>query len=393
LFTIGCFFLVGSSDGEHMIVVTTQCFPPDIGGIEILMGEFASYLSQTQEQVTVFADRAQTRQAEEKSSYDIRRFGGIKPLRRWLKARAIKKFIDRNTDHPNWIIADSWKSLEQLETRCPTLVLAHGNELLVDQKSDRGKRIKKAFEKADLVLANSHFSAEKVASLGISNDHIRVFNPPASRQTDPDPQSLDALSLVLNHHRPILSTVARLEPRKGIDRVISSLPPLLEHYPDLLYVIGGAGPDRKRLETIAAELGVENHVRFLGRVDASTRSALLSRSDIFVMPTRREGQSVEGFGISYIDAAWFGVPSIASREGGAPDAVIDGVTGLIIDNTEVSSVSAALASLLQDDAFRLRLGTAASARARNDLCWTHQISVLKQHLNEARQLYHLRASH
>ena len=111
------------------------------------------------------------------------------------------------------------------------------------------------------------------------------------------------------------------------------------------------------------------------------------------MPTRREGQSVEGFGISYIDAAWFGVPSIASREGGAPDAVIDGVTGLIIDNTEVSSVSAALASLLQDDAFRLRLGTAASARARNDLCWTHQISVLKQHLNEARQLYHLRASH
>ena len=373
-----------------MIIIATQCFPPDIGGIEILMGEFAHYLSNSGERVAVFADQAKASHHEEKLPYIIKRFGGLKPWRRWSKARAIKNLVNSDGDSNKFIVADSWKSLEQLRTHCPTLVLAHGNELLTEKNSHRSNRILKAFQKADLVLANSHYSAEMVANLGISKDHIRVFNPPASRQPGPDPKALAAISNVLDGRVPIISTVARLEARKGVDRVIEALPSLIVHYPNLLYVVGGTGPDWKRLKALAKEVGVENNVCFLGRIDAKTRSALFSRADVFVMPTRVEGKSIEGFGISYIDAAWFGVPSIASRAGGATDAVIDGVTGLVIDKTDVSDVSEALYKLLSNETLRLQLGHAAAKRAHCELIWSKQIFILKEYLNAADGLFKLR---
>lgn len=375
-----------------MIIISTQCFPPDIGGIEVLMGQFAHYLSYAGNQVTVFADRSRDIQKEEPQLYTTKRFGGFRPVRRWLKAQSIDKLISQSGYEPKWIIADSWKSLETLKTNCPTLVLAHGNELLFENNAKKKVRIQRSLSKADLVLANSHYSAEKVMALGISKAHIRVFNPPSNPQEIPNPDSLNEVNLIIDQNHPIITTVARLEPRKGIDRVLESIPTLIKKYPKILYLIGGAGPDQQRLQNIMTKLGIEKHVAFLGRIDVNIRSALLSRSDIFVMPTRTEGNSVEGFGISYIDAAWFGVPSIASREGGAPDAVIDGTTGLILDDTSVPTVTHALTLLLENDALRIKFGEAAAKRSRNELSWPNQVSVLMGHLIEAQSLYKIRAS-
>lgn len=87
------------------------------------------------------------------------------------------------------------------------------------------------------------------------------------------------------------------------------------------------------------------------------------------MPTRQVNRSVEGFGISYIEAGWYGVPSIASQTGGGVEAVLHNETGIIVDLAEENNLTLALIDLLDNETLRERLGAAALARSRHELCW------------------------
>jgi phosphatidylinositol alpha-1,6-mannosyltransferase len=169
---------------------------------------------------------------------------------------------------------------------------------------------------------------------------------------------------------PIIATMARLEPRKGIDATIRALPAVLERHPGCRYAVGGSGADRGRLEALAASLNVRQAVVFLGRVSDEEKAALLSVADVYAMPVRREGPSVEGFGMGYLEAAWFGVPALAGRDGGAADAVLDGETGLVCDGANQDEVDGSLLSLLGDAALRKRLGIAAQERVKRELTWS-----------------------
>jgi phosphatidylinositol alpha-1,6-mannosyltransferase len=156
--------------------------------------------------------------------------------------------------------------------------------------------------------------------------------------------------------------------------VLATLPRLRERFPGIVYLVGGDGDDLPRLRRLAAALGVERHVEFLGRLpDDRAKAALFERSDVFAMPVRRVGASVEGFGIVYAEAAWRGVPSLAGAEGGGADAVLDGQTGFVRRGDDPEAVQAALATLLADDALRARMGEAAQRRAREELSWTHAL--------------------
>jgi phosphatidylinositol alpha-1,6-mannosyltransferase len=91
------------------------------------------------------------------------------------------------------------------------------------------------------------------------------------------------------------------------------------------------------------------------------------------MPSRKVGDSVEGFGIAYAEAAWYGRPSLAGADGGASEVVKDGVTGLVRDARNWESVSQALLLLLDDDQARARMGAAASDFVRSHLSWSHAL--------------------
>jgi phosphatidylinositol alpha-1,6-mannosyltransferase len=147
------------------------------------------------------------------------------------------------------------------------------------------------------------------------------------------------------------------------------MPGLLQRHPKCIYVIAGVGEDRPRLEELALSLGVRNATIFLGRVSEEMKAALLATADVFAMPVRREGRSVEGFGMSYLEAGWFGVPALAGRDGGAADAVLDGETGLVCDGSSQSEVTRSLLLLLGDEPLRMRLGAAARQRIKRDLSW------------------------
>ena len=358
-----------------MILILTQCFLPDMGGIENLMGGLVSALRAEGKQVHVLADRARGQgKGDWVTDYPLERFGGPRPLRRWRKMRRAKALLDTGT--VTAVFADSYKSIEFLpDVAVPVVVLAHGMEFPQHPSARKHQRIARSFAKATAVIANSTFTASQLAGY-LPPDHLPVvINPPIGPQPVASVAMRARLDELLDQHMPVMLTLSRLEPRKGIDQVIRALPALVARHPDLVYLVAGGGEDTDRLKQLALDLNVTAHVRFLGRVDDDMKAALFERATLFAMPVRREGSSVEGFGISYCEAAWYGVPSLAGSEGGAVDAVHDGVTGLVCDGANPHSVSQALALLLGDGALRERLGLAAQQRARGDLQWSRAIKA------------------
>ncbi len=356
------------------IALATQCFSPDFGGIEILMTGLADALAASGHAVEVFADHIRRPDAAELvRPYPIQRFGSVRPLRRWRKRRALAR---RAGFGLAGVFADSWKSVAAVPYAIgPVVVCVHGNEIPEESDGPRALRVRAALSRAKTVVAVSQFTADLTRrALGATPAEIVVVHPPLPLQGVADAAALAALDARIAGRGPVLSTLARLEPRKGVDRVIAALPRLRQRFPRLVYLVGGGGDDLKRLQRLAAELGVERQVEFLGRLpDDQAKAALFERSDVFAMLARRVGDSVEGFGIVYAEAAWRGVPSLAGAEGGAADAVLDGETGLVRPGDDPEAVLTALTTLLGDDDLRRRMGEAARARAQAELTWARAL--------------------
>jgi phosphatidyl-myo-inositol dimannoside synthase len=349
-----------------VIVIATQCFAPDLGGIEVLMTGLADELSANGLAVEVFADRVRSAPGESfERPYRIQRFGSIRPLRRFMKQRAIGRLM--SAKDVSGIFADSWKSLEAIpQTKTPIAVLAHGTELPLGASKGKSERIRSALARTQSIIASSHYTAELVANfVGGASAKIVVINPPIPPLPPASAAALAEIDLLTAGRGPVLATLARLEARKGVDAVLRALPALRQKHPGLVYLIAGAGEDLPRLREVAATLRVDDAAVFLGSVsDPQKKAALLTRADIYAMPSRRMGNSVEGFGIAYVEAAWYGATALAGNDGGAADAVIPDKTGLLCDGSDDNQVQAALMRLVEDEPLRQRLGAAAAARAR-----------------------------
>lgn len=239
-----------------------------------------------------------------------------------------------------------------------------------DASPAKRRRILAALARSGSVIANSRYTAGLVLPyLGAHANKLQIIHPPIAPLAEPDTGALAAMRERLGGRHPVLATVSRLEPRKGINSVIRAMPDVLQRHPGCVYAIAGGGGDRERLEQLALALNVREAVVFLGRVSGPEKAALLAQADIFAMPVRREGQSVEGFGLSYSEAGWFGVPSLAGRDGGAADAVLDGETGLLCNGAVQDEVTRSLIALLDDEALRKRLGASAQRRVQRELVW------------------------
>jgi phosphatidylinositol alpha-1,6-mannosyltransferase len=165
---------------------------------------------------------------------------------------------------------------------------------------------------------------------------------------------------------PVVLSVSRLVPRKGMDVLIEASSCLAPSFPDLVVLIGGRGRDTGRLQRLAARARAP--VRFLGPVPEETLPLLYGAADVFVMACRDRwgGLEREGFGIVFLEAAAAGVPQVAGRSGGAVEAVSDGEDGLVVgEPSDPAEVARALRRLLSDPDLRLRMGKAARARAES----------------------------
>ncbi len=166
---------------------------------------------------------------------------------------------------------------------------------------------------------------------------------------------------------PVVASVGRLVARKGFALVVDAVARLRDAWPSLQYLVAGDGPERAELEARVRAQGLEGGVRLLGPVDELTKWAVYELADVHVMPNRvLGGADFEGFGIVFLEAALAQRPSIGGRNGGVPDAVLDGETGLLIDPERPAELPGALDRLLRDTALRRRMGTAAATRAARD---------------------------
>jgi phosphatidylinositol alpha-1,6-mannosyltransferase len=181
----------------------------------------------------------------------------------------------------------------------------------------------------------------------------------------------------------VVVSVSRLVPRKGMDVLIEAAALLAPARPDLVVAIGGEGRDRPRLERLVARLRAP--VLLLGRVAEEELPELVGCADVAAMLCRDRwlGLEQEGFGIVFLEAAAAGVAALAGRSGGAEEAVLDGVTGLVADRPgDVAVVAEALGRLLDDPGLRARLGGAGRSRAAAELAYPHLATVLARSLAE-----------
>lgn len=240
--------------------------------------------------------------------------------------------------------------------RVPRLVtICHGLDITVSLKSRWKKMItRNILAYSDLVVCNSEFTRGILEKYGIPQEKSMVVYP-----------SLVALPEKVTYERGVplmLLTIARLIPRKGIDSVLLALPAVVKQVPQVKYVIGGAGPDLLRLKKLAFSLGMDRYVWFAQEIDGTRKESLLQSAHVFVMPARTNAEDVEGFGMVFLEAAAYGIPSVTSTEGGVVEAVEHEHSGVHVDSTNIERLSHVLITLLEQQEMRIAMGKYARER-------------------------------
>lgn len=175
------------------------------------------------------------------------------------------------------------------------------------------------------------------------------------------PQDSSQLRSELNlENKKVIVSVGRLVHRKGQDHLIQSMPEILKQVPDAHLLMVGRGPYLEHLAKLVAVNKLESHVSFIGRIQYAELPKFICAGDVFAMPSRSRfaGLEVEGLGIVYLEASACGLPVVAGSSGGAPDAVVDGVTGVVVDGTNNDEIAQALISLLNDSDKSKKMGLA-----------------------------------
>ena len=270
-------------------------------------------------------------------------------------------------------------------------IIMHGGDLLTLRKRIAHHPVKRRVMQsilggASVYLANSEWTAGRCRALlgeiGLAAAAVRIRVVPLG--TNPAVWRRDAGAAAAFCRRRGLPagrwmvTVARLVPYKGIDTAIRVLARLRPTHPDLHYAVIGRGPDAGRLGALSAELGVADRFHLLTDVEDAELVAAYSIADVYAGLTRETDADVEGFGISFVEASACGVPVVASRSGGIPDAVTENVTGLLFDAEDQLAIAAAVDRVLTEPGLAERLGAAGRERVERYLNWDRVVGEIRE---------------
>ncbi len=351
-------------------LLATNDFPPKVGGIQSYLYELWSRLPSAE--TTVF-----TTAHPDAASWDAEQKFRIERARHTflLPTQAISTRVDdlARDVGASVVFLDPMVPLGAIGPRltaAPYVIVAHGAEVTVYGRipvtGTIGKRVLRGA--AGVIVAGA-FSSSTVMRVA-KREVPTLVVPPGVDPMRFHPLTADERRAVRTRlgippDVPLVLGVSRLVPRKGFDVLLDAVAGL-----DGVHVaIAGTGRDRSRLERRAKSLGERCH--FLGRGSGDDLPAVYSCADVFAMLCRDRwgGLEAEGFGIVYMEAAACAVPAVAGNSGGAPEAVIDGETGFVVEPRDVTAVRDAIGRLLADDALRAMIGDAALRRARTDFSY------------------------
>ena len=267
------------------------------------------------------------------------------------------------------------------QLRTPYLLYVYGGDLLKERKKAESSALKRRTARSILghasgIVAISKWTAElasdvmkqvgidappPVAALDLGTDPVR-FNPSCGTGALRRRWGVgDA---------PVILTVARLVPHKGQDMGIRAVATLRRDFPGLRYIMVGEGPDEERLRALAKELGVSDRVGFVGAMRDDELPEAYATSTIYLGASRVDKEiNVEGFGISFVEAAASGIPSVAGDSGGVRSAVRDGETGIVVPPTDSDAVADAIRSLLLNPDRRNQMGAAGRRAVETHYNW------------------------
>ena len=270
----------------------------------------------------------------------LQRFGGaaadlairlatLRRIRRIVRADKITTLCIGELVACGWL-AGACRQLLGLKT----VIYVHGEEISTRTEYDKnGQRRRRSLAAADGIVAVSRFTRDiLIGGFAVPADKIELIsNGVDLARFKPHARPQHLVTRYGLHGRPVLITVSRLYARKGIDRVIESLPKVLRQIPDLIYLIVGEGTYRGTLENLVLHHSLAKHVIFSGAVSSHELTLHYSLGDVFIMANREmpDGET-EGFGLVFLEANACGLPVIAGRAGGSVDAVTDQVNGLLV---------------------------------------------------------------
>ena len=329
-----------------MYLIVTRSFPPELGGMQSLMWGLTKEMSKNF-MIKVFADYQENHKEFDKNeSFSIERVGGIKFLRKIRKAQLVNEFLKENK--VQGVIADHWKSLELINTDKKKYCLIHGKEINHPKGSSLNKRVMKVLNNVERVIANSAYTKNLAINNGVNEDKIVVINPGVNPVQELNKKSLEKVESLLKTKSPRLITVSRFDKRKNHEKIVMALRNLKQIYPDIVYICIGYGDEEENIKDLVKELDLSSQVMFFKDISSELKNSLIAKSNIFVMPSIIHKTSVEGFGIAYIEAAQYGVPSLGGKDGGASDAISHNNTGLICDGNNLDEIYSSLNSMIEN---------------------------------------------
>ncbi len=376
---------------RHLLI--TNDFPPKVGGIQAYLWELWRRLDPDSFVVLTASshpDHVAFDAEQRAAGFDIRRVPG-RIL--YFPAAATLRHI-RQVSHDvgaTGVVLDPVLPLGLLGPRLqlPYAVILHGAEAAIPSRVPVGRQLMShVVSHAALVISAGGYPAAEVRRT--TGRRLDVLGDRSSRggrhvcspaRTGRSRRARRDLGLPVAG--PLVVSVSRLVPRKGMDVLIRAAARLAPSFPDLTVAIAGGGRDDRRLARLVE---VERApVRLLGRLSESDKAALLGAGDIFAMACRNRwlGLEQEGFGIVFLEAAAAGVPQVAGDSGGAAEAVVDGETGWVVGTPrDPGALALALRRLLLDEGRRRAMGETGRRRVLEAFAYDHLAAKLAGALAE-----------
>ena len=336
-------------------IIVTQTFPPRIGGMQDVMKTLAIKLSSDFETIVLPDHFIPYGHPIFKTKINFIFSNFPKIIRKFVKKIKLRKILLSD----DIIICDSWKSINAVPKKVKKIiVLAHGQEFLSSTK--KFKLIQKSLNKANYIVCSSQYTHDLIEKLNITKTNKTII-PPTYSLVKPKQK---IKNLKMKSKTVTMLTISRLEQRKGIIPTLNSLAELNKKklIKPFLWNICGEGEQINELKEYIKTLNLSDNVKLIGKISGDRKESFFENSDLFVMPSFRVKNSIEGFGISYVEAAAYGIPSIAGIEGGVKDAVIDSQTGWCVNPLNPKQLSKTLIEAINNETIRNKYGTQAKKK-------------------------------
>ena len=261
--------------------------------------------------------------------------------------------------------------------RIPYVVTVHGMELISKNKfSFLMKKLYLAFP--DRIVCVSRYVALMAGNYVNNKKLVFIPNGVDVEKLKPN-KNKNKFKKELNiKDEKILLSICNLVERKGLDTVIKALHQVSQKIPNIIYFIIGKGPEKENLVNLVNQLNLSEKVRFINYVSDEDLANFYNICDIFVLMSRtiKERAGIEGFGVVYIEASYFGKPVIGGKSGGTADSIINGVTGYRIEPANQKELANKIVKLLKDASLRKKFGNHGKKRVKSKLLWKHNVDKL-----------------